>query len=376
MGTLTALDRNLCEDFFKLITIVDTANKLQLKHFRNYLATRDTGIQYTLTGSSSQIINLSDLQNCSTLYFTGTLTQNMTFTCATAITKLFRIILNAPPSNFTLTVVIGSNSIVINNFNEDTYIAFTDPSDLDPTNNPAGTTYAPYNALRDSFLNITLANKISDSTNYGIQWNHFVNYFATVGVTLSATVSNADLTISLANLQNNSVISLSGNLTANISIKNLAVDITKIYRIDTSGVTFNGHSITFRTKNWTSSTFTVQGISYLAFTDALNLDSSDATPVSLTDGSPSYTTVVGDNVKGIISTANTNPTTLTLPANVHPVGAKIPFCQYGSQQILVQGDGTSQVQNVDGKFHTRAQYSGGYAWQVQQNIWVIIGDMN
>lgn len=124
--------------FISDVIVLDAVNGLQQKHERNYNFTEDVGVQYDLLDSPFSI-NLASLQNSSVLNFVGSLEENIVGTCASTLTKAFRLAVDLVFNGYTLTLNFGAQSITFTEQPSKNFLALTDPNDLDITGfvNPA-----------------------------------------------------------------------------------------------------------------------------------------------------------------------------------------------------------------------------------------------
>lgn len=118
-----------------LVNILDAVNAFQTAHLKSYFNTQSVGSQVDVSASGALSLNLSVLQANSQIEIVGKLIANTVLTCATAITKMFRIRNSVNYNGFTLSFVVGtapnSTTFVLGPNVPDQFVCFSDLTALD-----------------------------------------------------------------------------------------------------------------------------------------------------------------------------------------------------------------------------------------------------
>ena len=67
--------------------------------------------------------------------------------------------------------------------------------------------------------------------------------------------------------------------------------------------------------------------------------------------------------------------TVTIPADVFPVGAEIDFVKRGDGNVTFEGAEGVTIQSADASVDLKMLYGGVYAKQMNSNIWLLRGDL-
>lgn len=67
--------------------------------------------------------------------------------------------------------------------------------------------------------------------------------------------------------------------------------------------------------------------------------------------------------------------TITIPADVFPVGAEIDFVKRGDGNVTFEGAEGVTIQSADASVDLKMLYGGVYAKQMNSNIWLLRGDL-